>query len=214
MALGEVAAGQPMAVVGALAQVERHHLAVEDAQDAAQRADPGEARCCRPSASTSARGSGAAGRGSSRAISSAAAMPGTTRSSTQKSPSSRSCSRVGAVLAQEAGQRLFGGAAARAALAAAAFGHPAGDPRRQRRSGAGRRNCAMSAGASGASASRDQPGKVLGRPRLHARGNLFAEQFEEKLGHGSVRLARRARPRSSPSPARGRGRYRRPARSR
>ena len=42
MALGQVAGGQPVPVIVAVAQVERHHRAVEQAEDAAQRADPGE----------------------------------------------------------------------------------------------------------------------------------------------------------------------------
>ena len=68
VALGQVALSKPVAVILALAQIEAHHLAVEQADDAAQRAHPGELRWCRPSASISATGSGAAARGIACAI--------------------------------------------------------------------------------------------------------------------------------------------------
>ena len=42
MALGQVGGGQPVPVVGAVAQVERHDRAVQQADDPAQRAHPGE----------------------------------------------------------------------------------------------------------------------------------------------------------------------------
>ena len=44
----------------------------------------------------------------------------------------------------------------------------------------------------------DQPLQILGRTRLHARGNLFAPEFKEKLGHLKQPLpsVSRARPRS------------------
>ena len=41
VALGEIAGGQPVSVILAVAQVERHHGAIEQAGDAAQRAHPG-----------------------------------------------------------------------------------------------------------------------------------------------------------------------------
>ncbi len=63
MPLGQVGRDQPVAVVGAVAQIERHHRAVQQADDAPQRAHPDERRWCRPSASISARGTGAAAPG-------------------------------------------------------------------------------------------------------------------------------------------------------
>ena len=43
MALGQVGRRQPMSVVLAVAQIERHHRAVQQADDAPQRTDPDEA---------------------------------------------------------------------------------------------------------------------------------------------------------------------------
>ena len=131
MPLGEVAAGQPVAVIVAVAQVERHRLAVEQAEDAAQRAHPGEGAGAAP-AHRFRPGKAAQQRRAARARSArrrrCRAPPG--RAPRNRLP--RATARaVGAVLAQEPGQRLLGRVAARAALAAAAFRHAARHARRQ-----------------------------------------------------------------------------------
>ena len=212
VALGQVAAGEAVAVIGAVAQVERHHRAVEQAQDAAQRAHPGERRWCRPSASIWATGSGAAGRA-------VRGRSGRRRRCRAPLVRARSNRLPGAVA--RGWRRACGGsrpAPARGRCGAArarrcGFGDARRDVGRQRDPARAVRKPRRSVGDSGAKASAIRRAQVLGRPRLHAGGNFLAEQFQEQFGHGQPPPPP-ATPRSSPSPACARGRYSWRARSR
>ena len=145
MALGQVGRRQAMPVIGAVAQVERHHRAVQQADDPAQRADPGE-------------GAGAAPAHRFRP-GKPAQQPG------QRAPRSASRRRAGGALFQHpviaflaqllassrracAGSRPAPAPARGAgpALDGAGWRRPRRRPRPPARCGAGRKRCATSVG--------------------------------------------------------------------
>ena len=92
-----------------------NNFTVEQADDAAQRAHPGEI-AAGPQRMDFGQGSFASAAGRAATIKSRADIAGTVLFSTQKSPSWVSCSLRRAMLAQEPGERLFRRAGARAAL--------------------------------------------------------------------------------------------------
>ena len=182
VALGQVAAGQAVAVIGAVAQIERDDLAVEQADDAAQRADPDEAAGAapahgfRPGEAAQQAGHGAGDQvGGGDGFGALFQHPVVALLAKLVAP--------GVVLAQKADQRLFRGGGAGAALGGAGGGDFGGD-----------------LGAQGDAAGTEPGGNVgwcdrrpgrrstsafkLGRrAALHARRDFLAEQFDKEFRH-------------------------------
>ena len=184
VALGQVAADQAVAIIGAVAQVERHDHAVQQADDAAQRTHPDEGAGAAP----------AHGFGPRKAAQQAghfrtrSARRRTPRRRTCPAPSSRrpgaSCSRSGVMLAQKASQRLLRRVGARAAFG----GRRRRQPRPRRRPASAMRrgpeHVAMLAGVMARERCRRSAAlKLRRRAALHAGGDFLAEQFQEEFGH-------------------------------
>ena len=186
MALGQVGRRKPMPVVLAVAQIERHHRAVQQADDAPQRTHPDEiaaaapAHRLRPGEAAQQRRHGARRSGRRPAPRSRRPFP---------APSSRlparNCSRLGAVLAQETRQAPVQARCARAAFGRAAGGDLWRAPRPPARCAAGRRR-SRSVGRERARPRRPAA-EVGAAPRCMRAGISPTEQFEEQFAPFSER---------------------------
>ena len=116
MAFGQIAAGQAMPVIGAVAQIENGTTLPSSRQTMRRSGRTQVNALVPPQRIDFGHGKRRSSAGMAPAMTAAASCAGVALSSTQKSPSWRSCSRAGAMLAQEAGQRLLRRAGARAAL--------------------------------------------------------------------------------------------------
>ena len=177
VALGQVGCGEPMAVIGAIAQIERHDLAVEQADDPSQRPHPGEGAGAAPShrfrpreATQQRRNRRGDQRGRRHRLGHLLHYP-VVALLAELVP-------AGAMLAQKTSHRLLRCIGSRAALAALGGGHfPGnlgcqGDPSRpvvrMDVLGLQRRQCLAA-----------QPRQIFGAACLHACRNLLAEQLQE-----------------------------------
>ena len=163
----------------AVAQVERHDGAVEQAQDPAQRADPGEGAACRPSASISARGSGAAGPGLLRR---SARRPGRPAVLLGRAASSRppraAASRAAPCLRRKPASACSGASRCGPRSSAAGGRNLGGHRADPGRSAAGRTERVTSSGASAARASVKQTAEVLGGALPACARDFLAESSE------------------------------------
>ena len=182
MALGESGRGESMPVIIAVAQVERHHGAIEQAGDPAQWAHPGEPARSAPAhgfrpgefAQHGRQGGGHQGGGIDAGH------------NFVEHPEIALLAKVvlrGAMFAQKAGEGLFGRVAARAALAAAAFGNGARDFGGKRNT-AGAMEGPHLGGCDCGQRLAQQSRKIIGRAGLHACRDFLGEQFDKKLRHG------------------------------
>ncbi len=180
VAFGFDAAGQAVAVILGVGQGEGHELAIERAKDAAERADPDEgggapAHALGPWETADEGGHGLSDEGGSPDARFLA-------DEHELAAFVRELVAGGAVLAQEALERLGRGAGAGAALAGAGGRDLGGE-------GGGIGDAARAVeGLHGRGRERgqciaEQPREVRCRPRLHAGGDVFAEKFEEEGGH-------------------------------
>ena len=181
VALGQVGAGEAVAVVAAVAQIERHDRAVEQAGDPAQRTHPDEAAGAAP---THRFGPGEAAQQAGHGAGDQAGG-GDSGGGFLQHPVIAFLAQLlaaGVVLAQEAGQRLFRRIGARAALRGAGGCHLGGDVGAQGDAaraepggdggwGDGGQGCADGALEFGCCAP------------LHAGGDFLAEQFQKQFGH-------------------------------
>ena len=181
VALGQVAAGQAVAVIGAVGEGERHDRAIEQAHDAAQRTHPGEGARSAPAhgfrpgeaAQHGRHGVGDQGVGGD------CLGPFFDDPEVALLPELFFCC---AVLAKEPGQRLLRRVGARAAFG----GADGGDAGRYIR-GEGDTTGAIERPDVGwrkrGKRLRQQPREIVGPASLHARRDFLAEQFQEKRGH-------------------------------
>ena len=179
--LGQVGTCQAMAIIGAVAQIEGNHRAVQQAGDPAQRADPGEMAGAAPAHGFRPGKTPQQGRERLRDQ----GRGGDGGGGFLQHPVVAFLANLvaaGVVLAQEASQSLFRCTGAGAALDAGAGGHGFGDIGRQRDPAR-----AMEATDVGRSQGRERfagkASEVLGRTRLHAGWDFLAEQFQEERGH-------------------------------
>ena len=177
-----LADGQAVPVVVAVAQVERHDRAIQQAGDAAQRAHPGEVAAAAP-AHRLRPGEAAQQRRECRRRSARRRAP---RRPPCPAPSSRlparSCSRVAPCLRRKPASACSGALARGPRSVVLAGGDLGVPPRRPGQCGAGRRTCARGGRQRGQGLG-GQPREVLRRARLHARRDFLTEQLEKELRH-------------------------------
>ena len=193
MAFGDVGGMQPMRRVIAIAQVERHHRAIENGGDPAQRAHPGEGRGAAPAHRF--RPGEAADQPRHRAGDQFGG--GGSGDNAVQHPEIAFLSQLllgGTMLAQKARQCLLRCAGARAAFGDAGFRHRGIQLHRNRDAACAieARHIARLQGSNGLA---EQAGEILRALGLHARGDFLAEEFQEKFGHVSF-----PRPLAKPSP--------------
>ena len=184
VALGQVAAGEAVAVIGAVAQVERHDRAVQQADDAAQRADPGEVAGAAP-AHRFRPGEAAE---DARYTNFDQMSGGYRRMALFRHPETVFLTKLLSGSVNFAQESWIAGSGAPTRGPRCGY-RPRPVPRSSRRSR--RRNApgtvkhlrTRMASDNRFQADSDQPGKILGCPSLHARWDFLAEQFEEEFGH-------------------------------
>ena len=189
MAFGQRAAGQPMRRIVPGAEIEAHDLPIQQAQDALQRPDPGEAAGApahgfRPGEAADHPLHGARGEVPRRDALARLVEHPEAAAFHQRIPRR-------AVLLQEAGECRIGRADARAAFFLA-FGRNLRAQRRDQSDAAraveGPHRAVQHRGEGGG----DGLGEVFRAARLHARGDFLGEEFEQEFGHQAVSPATQA----------------------
>ncbi len=180
VALGQVAGHQPMHGVIAMRQGEAHRLAVEDGRDALQRAHPGEV------AAAPAHGlrPGEAAQHGRHRVGQDIGAPASPRRASQHPELALpgvSCSCAGAMLAEEAFQRLVRARRRAGRVPRLPALGPGTPSRRPGRGGAGRTG-ARRRRHQRAQLGMQQAGEILRRPGLHAGGDFLGEQLERSSG--------------------------------